>query len=151
MISFIFFFLAAGSRGLAELVGYEHGDSIFSAKVKPTSFWGSQSWKRKYRMTSYETTYPHPEISVRLSKLYRRYYKIFKIEYEERFLFSATAFAWTTDGFHLMNFLMKFFLIAACVSYSGEYHWLVTIAGYILAWTGGFNTTYSFVFSRRLK
>lgn len=151
MISVLFFFLAGALRGLAELIGYEHADSIFSAKVKPTSFFGSQMWKRKYRMTSYGTLYPHPQLSVRIPRIYRWYYKVFRIKYEERFLFSATALVWLTDAMHLTNFLMKFSLIAACLTadWNGNL-WLVSGA-YILAWTGGFNITYSLIFSKRLR
>lgn len=151
MISVLFFFLSGASRGLAELIGYEHADSIFSAKVKPTSFFGSQMWKRKYRVTSYGTMFPHPQLSVRIPRIYRRYYKAFKIEYEERFLFSATALVWLTDGMHLANFLMKFSLIAACMTAQLDGNWLLVAGAYILAWTGGFNITYSFIFQRRLK
>src|SRR5690606_26165109 len=89
MISVLLFFLAGACRGIAELVGYEHSDSIFSAKVPQHSFWGAQQWKRKYRMTNYGSL-----VTVdldRLDDIGRWYYKAFKIKYIERFPLSATA------------------------------------------------------------
>lgn len=149
MISLVFFFLAGAARGISELVGYEHGDSIFSAKVPQHSFWGAQAWKRKYRTTKHKSLFAVQ--FERMTRLKKWYYKAFKIKYEEAFPLSATALVWLTDGMHLMNFLMKFFLIAACVSYAEGYHWAWMIVSYTLAWTGGFNLTYSLIFSRRLK
>lgn len=149
MISLLLFFLAGACRGLFELLAFDHKDSIFSARVHPESFWGSISWRRKYKKLI-PLVYIMPEVE-QWPSWKRWYYKTFKIKYPERFPFSATMLVWLTDGMHLMNFLMKFFLIGACVTYTEGYHWLWMIAAYILAWTGGFNLTYSFIFQRRLR
>lgn len=153
MISLIFLFLAGAARGLAELTGYEHADSIFSGKVPADSFWGGQMWKRKYRRNKYGALYPYPLPGMR--RLQKMYYKTFRIKYQERFLLSATALVWLTDGMHLANYLMKFCLIGACMTAWWSYdRWTdvpLIILGYILAWTGGFNLTYSVIFQRRLE
>lgn len=149
MISLLLFFLAGACRGFVELVGYEHHDSIFSGKVKPDSFFGSQMWKRKYRISKFGSLYKMPTPGLtRLSKLY---YQAFKIGFQERFPLSATALVWLTDGLHLGNFVMKFFLIGACLTANWSEVSVFIVGAYILAWTSGFNLTYSFVFHRRLK
>lgn len=149
MISLFLFLFAGACRGLFELLAFDHKDSIFSARVHPESFWGSISWRRKYKKLI-PLVYIMPEVE-QWPSWKRWYYKTFKIEYPERFLLSSTALVWLTDGAHLMNFLMKFFLIGACLTYSPIWHWGWMAVAYTVAWTTGFNLSYSVIFQRRLK
>jgi hypothetical protein len=75
---------------------------------KHTDFWGNNSWMRKYifKGNMYQDLPPD-----------NWYYRTFRIKYKERFPGSATIFVTFTDGFHLMQFIFKLFLIGSLVMY----------------------------------
>lgn len=146
MISILFFFIAGYNRGVAELLAFKYSKSTFSGTVKPVSFFGSHSWLLKYK----------PDKSVLAFGEYRPlpplknwYYRLFDIEYRERFLFSTTALVWMTDGFHLFNMLMKVALICAILSYDPFIAWYWMTALYIAGWSAGHVIPYNILFQKK--
>lgn len=107
-------FIVASSVGiLSHLYFHRKSDK------HPTGFWGSQSWVRKYKHCN--------RIVVKAPN--NIYYRLFKIEYKEKFPLSATALVFLTDGFHLLQFIAIHAGIFALSSnwidfaiYSGLYH-----------------------------
>lgn len=76
----------------------------FHNRVKdPYSFWGEESWKRKYKREGMNATTNDPY------RLYAApdtwYYRFFKINYRERFPLSATVLVFLTDGYHLVQWV----------------------------------------------
>lgn len=82
--------------------------NFHNATKNPYSFWGTKSWVRKYKKNQqiedgYLFILP-PD---------NWYYKIFRIDYKERFPGSATVFVFVTDGYHLVQwFMIKFIVLA---------------------------------------
>lgn len=140
-LSLFFFLLAGASRGLAELLGFKHSQSVFSAKSDPTSFFGSKAWLRKYN-------YNRITMSPREAALKNWYYKFNDIEYRERFWLSATALVWLTDGFHFFNVVMKVCLVCAIVTFRQDVHPAFVIL-YFVAWSAGFTLTHNIIFQKR--
>lgn len=106
MISMILFMLAAFCWGIMNVLQWHHSTSVFALQI-PIGFWGSQSWKRKYRLTQFG----QPEYIERRHR--NLYYKTFRLQYRERFPLSATALVWLTDGYHFLQFIMISLLCAA--------------------------------------
>lgn len=72
------------------------------------SFWGANSWKRKYkRSDSCFSGY------CLIKSRSNWYYRLFKIRYKEKFPGSATVFVFLTDGYHLTQWFMIKFIIGA--------------------------------------
>lgn len=88
--------LAVSCRAITELA--LHGKLRWSGKH--TSFWGNNSWMRKYNFKGdmYNDLPPN-----------NWYYRFFNIDYKERFPLSATLLVFVTDGMHLCQAL--FFLL----------------------------------------
>lgn len=128
-LKLIFVILAAGCWGVMSKYLF-HGIT-----VRPYSFWGKESWKRKYarsvhsRIGEYSLIYP-PETP---------YYKFFKIKYKEAFPWSATLLVFVTDGFHLAQWLMIKFVIAAITL---DWRWYLV---YWFTWTVGFTITWTWL------
>lgn len=76
-------------------------------------FWSIDSWKNKYKKHHLKNV----DYYDMLQPTNNWYYRFFKIKHKERFPGSATIFVTFTDGFHLMQFLFKLFLIASLVMY----------------------------------
>ena len=114
--------LAAISHAIFSLIAHQKftfGD--------PTGFWGSEQWKRKYKLR-HGFTFPAPRTW---------YYKAFNIKYRERFPLSATALVFITDGFHLTQWLTTKLLFLAITR-----DWFVYVVIWIV-WSIMFNVTYS--------
>jgi len=146
MGTIIFLFIAGFFRGLAERIGFYHDESIFSAKVKPTSFFGSQMDRRKWKSGQLGLL-PAPKTW---------YYKLFDLKYQERFPLSATLFVFVTDAFHFSNFLMRYSLTGAIMlafwSPMAINSWWtgVLITFYIFAaYSLGFFLSFNLIFQRR--
>jgi hypothetical protein len=107
MTSFILFFVASALRGFSELMAFHHDETIFSARVKPISFFGSKSDLMKYKVSKH-TGHPEPSLN-------NWYYKRFDLKHKEKFPGSATIFVWVSDAFHLSNLLARVGLILAIV------------------------------------
>lgn len=98
------------------------------------SFWGEHSDRRKYRQTN-------PEGWV-IDAPDTWYYRFFKLKYKEAFPGSATIFVIFTDGYHLMQFLFKLFLIASLVTYKEMVNPWVDGLIYFWIWQLVFNVVY---------
>ena len=112
MISLITFSLAIVCYTIAEL--WQQGKLIWINPLKPFGFWGERSDKRKYKMSWYNDVdnfydeRPAPN---------NWYYNTFEIKYKEKFPLSATALVALTDGYHLMQHIMKPLLVLSIVFY----------------------------------
>lgn len=140
MISLLFLLLAGSCRGLAELVGFKHNESIFSGRVQPSSFWGSKSWERKWRFKL------KPNLNV--DSFWYRYHRWFNLEYPEKFPLSATALVFLTDGFHLCNWLMRTFITLACLTAQTPTNYVWAFITYAFVWSLGFHSTYNWIFRK---
>lgn len=101
-----FFILAIVCRAISELA--LHGKLRWSGKH--TTFWGNNSWMRKYNFKGdmYHDLPPD-----------NWYHRTFNIDYKERFPLSVTALVFLTDGVHLMQFLYHIFFALGIWSSSG--------------------------------
>lgn len=97
------------------------------------SFWDEDSYLRKYKLTDRSTVIAAPN---------NWYYRFFKIKYKERFPGSATIFVNFTDGFHLMQFLFKVFLIASLVMYKEMVNPWIDGGIYFVIWGVVFTLVY---------
>lgn len=80
-------------------------DSVMS--FGHASFWGSESWKRKYKYNN-----GTPVIAPN-----NWYYRFFKIKYKESFSLSATLLVSLTDAPHALQLAFKLLIIGSLVSY----------------------------------
>lgn len=107
------FLLSLGivARAISELAW--HGKLKWSGKH--TTFWGNNSWMRKYNFKGdmYNDLPPN-----------NWYYRTFNIDYRERFPLSATALVFLTDGMHLMQFVYHLCL-ALSFSLATGIHFLI--------------------------
>jgi len=134
MVSLIAFMLASMIWAVMNTHTFHHSASIF-ASVGQDSFWGVNSWVRKY-----DSTLP----IIRTNW----YYRTFKIIYKEHFPGSATIFVWLTDGYHLTQF---FFLWAITISvvtcpYEWPMEWHAILVRALLlrgVWWIGFNAIFT--------
>lgn len=88
-MTFVLVFVAAVCVGVSSRYFF------YGSSSSPTGFWGSQSWKRKYKLDGGKL------IPIKTPS---RYEQFFKIKYKERFLFSTNALVFVTDAAHLMQF-----------------------------------------------
>lgn len=100
-------------------------------------FWEQDSWMRKYKKDKINTEAYKFEGAPN-----NWYYRFFKIKYKERFPGSATIFVTLTDGFHLMQFLFKLFLIGSLVSYKEMVNPWIDGLIYFGIWQLVFNVVY---------
>lgn len=112
------------------------------------SFWGKDSWVRKYTTSSFE----HVVFDLAPDTWY---YRLFKISHKERWPGSATIFVWLTDGFHLMQFFMIWCIIGAILTFRGldglgPWYWWIILAGlYRAVWSGTFTLFFSIILKRK--
>lgn len=112
-LGFLTLIIAVGCMAIAWLAN--HGKLKWSdANKQISSFWGSQSWRRKYKMDDEYNFFPAPTTY---------YYKLFNLKYKERFPLSATFLVFTTDGMHLMQFCYHIFLALSLWLFSGVSFW----------------------------
>lgn len=100
VVSLLFFALAAVAYAISQL--QMHGKLMY-----PGQFWDLDSWELKYANDE--------GVLVRAPKNW--YYSYFKIKYKERFPLSATLLVALTDGYHLMQLIMKLTLCVAVITY----------------------------------
>lgn len=126
MISILFFMLAAACYGVCSHLLFHNVDKTPYEKF---SFWGSQSWKRKYKRAAIGK--PATEYNLYAAPD-NAYYKFFNIKYREAFPWSATALVFITDGYHFMQWWMIKFLMLAVTMSSGHFDWVL----FMLLWIG---------------
>src|SRR5687768_7244559 len=82
----------------------QHGQIKWSKDDE--DFWGNESWRLKYKSDDSGFLIDAPE---------NWYYKLFKIDYKERWFTSTWLTVFATDGYHLLQFiwLKLFYLIIA--------------------------------------
>jgi hypothetical protein len=123
--SFIFWMIACFFYACISVQRFRFDISIFAGK---SWFDPDLSYKRKYKyMSNYGGV-------VTLKKAPNSwYYRMFRLKYEERFLGSATIFAFITDAFHLGQMLMNLALIGAVTSFAyriptlTQFLWIVVV------------------------
>lgn len=87
---------------------------FYSDEYKPHSFFGSDSWRRKYKRHKQSNDFIYLTLPAPEKGLAGWYYRFFRIKYKERFPLSATVLVFLTDGYHLVQFVMiKAIIIAA--------------------------------------
>ncbi len=137
----VFLMLAAACHAF-NTFWYFHGNK---SKRHPFSFFGIDSWKRKYKRSTY-SVFPHNErVYDLIAAPDNWYYDIFKIRYKEKFPLSATVLVFVTDGYHLVQwFMIKFLILAMVVRYDHgiKFIWWNAICLYIL-WLIVFNVVYT--------
>lgn len=126
MISLIFWIIAALCYGTMMTLEHHHGTSLFS-KAKPYSFFGRNSWTRKYKDNN-------PREG-------------------QKFFGSTTFFVWLTDGYHLMQFFMLTFLTLSVVlfyAYRDDLEYYIAIfVVYRISWSLGFMAMYDWILVKR--
>jgi len=129
----ILFIIAAVAYAIKDLQSHFK----FKWEGKHTSFWGNNSWMRKYNYTEDMYRTPLPD---------NWYYNTFKIEYKERFPGSATIFVFMTDGWHLMQFVfLNSLLLGFAVLTIHPIIWFIVFRA---IWAIVFNISYR-VFSKQ--
>ena len=118
---------------------YFHG---WKSQREKFSFWGEESWVRKYKRANKFVDEYH-----RIIAPDNWYYNLLKIKYKEKFPLSATVLVFLTDGFHLVQWLMIKFLILAMTIHWVDgrgfvWMWGNAICLYAL-WLFGFNVVYT--------
>lgn len=90
---------------------------------KPTGFWGSESWKRKYQWNA--------DYVLVLNDGHQNWYeKLFKIKYKEKFFLSSTLLVSLTDGQHFCQLWFKLFLCASIALYKPIFDvWWINAVG----------------------
>lgn len=122
--SLVCFFAAIVCYAIVQTLQLRPLDSIW-ADAEPFSFWGRNSWARKYagRKKKYSRLMlPAPD---------NWYYRKFKIKYQERFPGSATVFVWVTDALHFFQF-MYFNLICLALVFPANAPLLDSVITFLL-------------------
>lgn len=148
MIAFIFIFIAGFARGLAELLAFHHDKSIFSARVRPDSFFGAKSDIRKYK---------YDKQTLRAIMARGTWYdRLFDLGYQEAFLGSTTIFVPFTDGFHFSNFIMRCALTAGFIlamafplAIDSWWHGFLISVAFFAAYSMGFFLSYNLIFQKK--
>lgn len=112
ILSLFLLSVSIAARAISELA--LHGKLKWSGKH--TTFWGDNSWMRKYNFKGdmYHDLPPD-----------NWYYRTFNIDYRERFPLSATALVFLTDGMHLMQFVFFLFLSLSITTALNFSWWLL--------------------------
>lgn len=112
LITLFLFMVAAASWAI--MSHYTHHAEVLNRE----SWWGKDSWIRKYKLDSQGRLIAPPKNNL--------YYKIFKIDYVERFPLSATLLVFVTDYWHFFRWLM---VNALCAAFTTSF-W-----GFLMLWT----------------
>ena len=107
--------MAGVSYGIGETLVHHHSSSVFSS-ADETSFWGSQSWLRKYR------NYP--------------------LDTRAKFPGAKTILAWTQDGYHASRTTQRVLMNVSTVMYRPprkKWHKIVDFAILQLGFSAGFH------------
>lgn len=98
----------------ATVYGFMSSLKFYESEYPPYSFWGRESYKRKYKKHESSNDQIYLTLAPKEKGFWGWYYKFFKIKYREAFPFSATILVFVTDGYHMLQFIMiKAILIAA--------------------------------------
>jgi hypothetical protein len=112
---------AAGALAYAIHELHAHGKLKWAKEAELQSFWGRESWARKWA-DSKSIRWPAPS---------SYYYKLFNLAYKEKFPSSATVFVALTDGSHLMQFIYLLCFSGAIAAHHER--WLLWLIAYRLA------------------
>lgn len=116
LISLLCWSIAAASWAAISTLLFHRNESVFPpSNVNEIGFWGQQSWVRKYK-----PKYKIPgstDMGIFITAPSNWYYRIFNIDYKERFPLSATLLVVFTDGFHLLQFVMISCLTISLVTF----------------------------------
>ena len=105
--------------------------SVLRLTLPPTSFFGSESWKRKYKITPQGYLYAAPDTT---------YYRLFNLNYKERFPLSATVLVFLTDGYHFVQFVVfKSLTLAVALMTSDPIQTFIVLTA---LWHSGFGLAY---------
>lgn len=91
-----------------------------------TNFWDIDSWTNKYKI---KVDKNGNSIFIHVPNNW--YYRFFKLTHREKFPLSATFLVWTTDGYHLMQFMFLLFLSLAITLFIG-FNWYLLLG----VWSG---------------
>jgi hypothetical protein len=139
MVSLTCFFIASMLWAVMNTWMFHYSTSVFTS-LPDNSFFGVDSWMRKYTRAR-DLRFFAPGKSI--------YYRLFKIDYRERFAGSATIFAFLTDGYHLCQFIMLWLIAYAFTEPFLQYGLLGTLLLYRAVWWVGFNFVFT-ILKRKL-
>lgn len=126
MLSLLFWLLACICHALMEKFITHHSKSIFR-NAKSFSFFGSNSWTRKYKDHN-------PQAGT-------------------AFWGSTTFLVWVTDGYHLIQWMMLWFLAGAVVTLDvpmeGVEAWIAVILVFRISWTLVFKLFYEVLLAKK--
>jgi hypothetical protein len=117
ILGLLFILLSIVCYSVLQILQLKHFKSIWG-KTDIYSFFGTQSWVRKYKRTFGPKT---GSAMLNPIKEPNWYYKFFKLDFEEQFIGSATVFVFLTDAMHLFQFLFFNFLtlgIVLCLGFT---------------------------------
>jgi hypothetical protein len=126
MFELILIFIGACSWGLTSVLAFQHG-----LQVKPESFFGVDSWKRKYKTWNGQL--------VRSRRTF--YYKTFNLKYKERFPLSATLLVFLSDGYHACQFVAIQSLLSV-IALQSDYKFVPAIIVLNIVFKVGFGLVY---------
>ena len=112
-LAILFLIMAVGCYSISQL--QQHGKLKWGNYAY--GFWGTNSSWLKYKPVSNEgfALVPAPDTW---------YYQLNKLKYKEKFFLSATWLAFTTDGYHFMQFWMFNFLSLSVTLFYGWNWWI---------------------------
>lgn len=118
VLAIVFLVMALVCYSIREL----HAHSKLKWQKGDDSFWGENSWFRKYKLD--DRGHPIVELS-------RNWYnKIFGVDFKERWPTSATFTVFLTDGMHLMQ-AMFFLFLSLSVTFAMGFEWLLLAGVYL--------------------
>jgi hypothetical protein len=127
IISLLLLSTAAITYAIHEL--HAHQKLKWANREKPGSFWGQDSWQRKWSSEAIRPLAPDTF-----------YYKLFDLRYKEAFPGSATIFVSVTDGPHLMQ-MVYLLCFSAAIAVHHETWWL-----WLLIYRAVFGVVFSIIY-----
>lgn len=118
------FLLGAVSYGLLSYFQFH------VSSENPTSFFGKESWKRKYKRDHIDRLTPAPRAL---------YYRIFNLKYKEAFPLSATLLVFVTDYYHFFQFVTFQSMFAVVAIHHNFWTWIILLN---VVWKAGFGFAY---------
>lgn len=118
-MSILFFCLAITAYTITQLI--IHG----KLKWADRGFWSvNGDWKYEWMTIQRQ--------KVKVAAPNNWYYRLTKVKYKERFPGSATIFVFVTDGYHLLQFFFKAFIVAAIVTYTRYFGYYDAIIYFVI-------------------
>lgn len=137
IIALVLFIVAVAAYAIADLD--DHGKLRWESE-KFLGFWGRGSDYRKYKLDPFDNgTILAPK---------NLYYRLSGVKYKEKWLTSATATVFLTDGWHLMQFVFINSLLFGFAILT--LHPIIWFAVFRTIWAIVFNVSYK-VFSKSTK